>query len=101
MCITRKRPAVVWMHKLIPYAMLTLYVRTGCPYCKKVLDVLHEDTELSYDVRNIADPKNLEKLMEYGGQQQTPFLHGEEEGINMYESASIIDALHARFGIEE
>lgn len=77
--------------------MLTLYVKTGCPYCKKVLDEL-QDMDASYDVRNVADPENLQQLMEYGGQKQEPFLYSKEEDVNMYESENIIRYLHERFG---
>jgi len=75
--------------------MLILYTKTGCPYCKKVLDKL-EELGTSFDERNIADEKNLHELIEKGGKRQVPFLIDEERGISMYESDDIVQYLVSR-----
>lgn len=68
--------------------MLTLYVRTGCPYSAKVLATV-EALEVPVDLRNIADPGMMEELLERGGKDQVPFLWGEDGEVNIYESDSI------------
>ena len=41
--------------------MLTLYVRTGCPYCAAVIHKL-EELGLSWEEKNVADPKIAEEM---------------------------------------
>ncbi len=50
----------------------TLYVKTGCPYCKAAMDYL-DGNKIAYekvDVRG-SDP-NMKKLQEVSGQTKTP-----------------------------
>ncbi len=72
--------------------MKILYTKTGCPFCKKVLDAAQE-LGIILQERDIADPKNLAELMEKGGKRQVPFLIDEEKGISMYESGDIVEYL--------
>ncbi|MBI2108670.1 MAG: glutathione S-transferase N-terminal domain-containing protein [Parcubacteria group bacterium] len=75
--------------------MLILYVKTGCPFCAKVLRAAAE-IGITLDERNIADEKNLADLMEKGGKRQVPFLVDEEKGVSMYESDDIVKYLESR-----
>jgi len=77
--------------------MLILYTKTGCPFCRWVLEKLME-LEVSFEERNIAEHNNLHELLEKGGKQQVPFLVDEEKGVSMYESEDIIEYLEKRYG---
>jgi glutathione S-transferase len=77
--------------------MLTLYVRTGCPYCAEVLEEALE-MGIEFDMKNIATPGIEEELEARGGKMQVPYLIDSETGKEMYESDAIITYLHERFG---
>jgi len=68
--------------------MLTLYVKTGCPYCAAVLHKLDE-LDISFEEKNIADEAVAEELIAKGGKRQVPFLVDSERGTMLYESADI------------
>lgn len=68
--------------------MLTLYRRTGCPYCLKVLDTANE-LGLTLEEKLIDDPKVAAELVARGGKQQVPYLVDSERHVEMYESADI------------
>ena len=76
--------------------MLTLYVKTGCPFCHKVLDVGRELT-LSFDEKNIADDTVAAELVARGGKRQVPYLVDSERNVEMYESGDISDYLRAQY----
>ncbi len=80
------------------FHMLTLYVRTGCPFCEKVLEV-GETLNVEFELKNIKDSEVAEELQERGGKIQTPYLVDHEHDTEMYESDDIIDYLHQRFSI--
>lgn len=67
--------------------MITLFIRTGCPYCEKVRAVL-EKHALMYETKNIANETVLKELIQEGGKQQVPFLVDGE--ARMYESGDIV-----------
>jgi len=69
-----------------------LYVKTGCPWCKKVLDFADQHG-IEFELRNIADAGVAEELIKRGGKRQVPYLVDEEKKIEMYESADIIEYL--------
>lgn len=69
--------------------MLTLYVKTGCPYCAKVLAEAAL-LNIEFDQRNVADPGVAEELIARGGKLQAPYLVDAERGTEMYESDDII-----------
>lgn len=71
---------------------IILYVRTGCPYCAKVLEALKR-LRVGCELRNIENPKVAEELIALGGKQQVPFLVDRERGVEMYESGDIIKYL--------
>ena len=74
--------------------MLTLYIKTGCPFCHKVLTV-GEDLGISFEQKNIADDAVAAELIARGGKRQVPYLVDSERGVEMYESADIISYLRA------
>ncbi len=69
--------------------MLTLYVKTGCPFCIKVLEAGRK-LGIAFEEKNIADAKILEELIEKGGKQQVPYLVDDATGVEMYESEDIV-----------
>jgi len=87
--------------------MITLFVKTGCPYCAKVLAAVKE-LELPYTERNISDPQNVEALVEEGGKQQVPFMEDDnktpflkDDDVEMYESDAIVAYLREKYGNTE
>ncbi len=70
--------------------MYNLYVMSGCPYCKKVINYMDENG-IAYHKFDISDSDNYNRLMELGGIEQVPFLHDEDKDVKMYESSDIIE----------
>jgi glutaredoxin 3 len=81
----------------MPNTPLTLYVKTGCPYCAKVLQA-GEELGITFDLKNVADEGISEELIARGGKKQMPYLVDEANKVEMYESDDIIDYLHQHFG---
>lgn len=79
--------------------MLTLYVKTGCPYCLKVLDTL-EELGVPFEEKNIADDAVAAELVARGGKRQVPYLVDDENDVEMYESADISTYLRERYAKE-
>ncbi len=75
--------------------MLMLYVKSGCPFCAMVIHKL-EELGLEYDEKDIAESGVGEELVARGGKRQVPYLVDAEAGIEMYESAEIVDYLDQR-----
>lgn len=76
--------------------MLTLYVKTGCPFCAKVL-IEAAMLDIEFNERNVAEPDVAGELIARGGKLQTPYLVDEERGKELYESEAIIAYLHDTF----
>ena len=77
--------------------MLKLYVKTGCPFCERVLDYASAHS-IPLQERNIYnEEQNLEELLQIGGKHQVPFLLDESAGISLYESDDIIEYLKQRY----
>lgn len=75
--------------------MITLYVKTGCPYCAKVLNALAR-LNVSYEEKNISDDAMTEELIARGGKRQVPYIvDGETE---MYESDAIVAYIEKTYG---
>jgi glutathione S-transferase len=73
--------------------MPTLYVKTGCPFCAKVLAAASE-LHITFDEKNIADPAVADELIKRGGKRQVPYLvDGDTE---MYESDAIVEYLQKK-----
>lgn len=77
--------------------MLTLYVKTGCPYCAVVLHKL-EDMQIHFEEKNIADQGVADELVARGGKRQVPYLVDNEHHVEMYESGDIVQYLEKTFG---
>lgn len=77
--------------------MITLYVKTGCQYCARVLQVVDE-LHVPVTLKNVADPGVAEELIALGGKKQEPFLIDDETGTLLYEADVIEDYLRDRFG---
>jgi glutaredoxin len=84
--------------------MLTLYVKTGCPYCAKVLECIRQNG-IQFTEKNIKDPKVVEELIGEGGKRQVPFLEDDnmtpyliDDDVEMYESDAIVKYLEGKYG---
>lgn len=78
--------------------MLNLYVKTGCPYCMRVLDA-NETIKAPLVLRNISEDAALRaELVEKGGKSQAPYLEDTDRGVAMYESNDIIEYLKENYG---
>ncbi len=87
--------------------MLTLFVKTGCPYCAKVLTWLKEH-HIPFTEKNIRDPKIVRELIDEGGKRQVPFLEDDnmtpyliDDDTEMYESDKIVAYLEKKYGTIE
>ncbi|MEM8661040.1 MAG: glutathione S-transferase N-terminal domain-containing protein [Pseudomonadota bacterium] len=82
-----------------PAALLQLYDKENCPYCRLVREAL---TELDLDAEIYPCPKNGERFRpeveERGGKAQFPYLVDPNTGVEMYESLDIIDYLFETYG---
>lgn len=76
--------------------MLELYIKTGCPYCQKVIDFAGRE-HITLTLRNIADPEILKELLRRGGKQQVPFLVDEQRHVSLYESDDIITYIQKQY----
>lgn len=76
--------------------MLTLYVKTGCPYCALVLGVVDE-LGVQVEQKNIADDAVAAELIQRGGKRQVPYLIDSEKNIEMYESDDIAEYLQKTY----
>ncbi|HUX80949.1 MAG TPA: glutathione S-transferase N-terminal domain-containing protein [Candidatus Paceibacterota bacterium] len=77
--------------------MLTLYVKTGCPFCEKVR-AASEEIGISFDeIKNIGDEAVATELVTLGGKRQVPFLVDSDYDVTMYESDDIITYLRDRY----
>ena len=74
---------------------LVLYVKTGCPFCIKVLEFA-EKNGIEFELHNIADAAVAEELIKRGGKRQVPYLVDVKNATEMYESDDIIEYLRNR-----
>lgn len=72
--------------------MFTLYVKTGCPYCNKVL-AAGEELGLEFNLKDVSDEAIETELVTRGGKRQMPYLVDGDTGVEMYESDDIIEYL--------
>jgi glutathione S-transferase len=77
--------------------MLTLFTKTGCPYCAMVIHKL-EDLGLSWEEKNIANDEVASELISLGGKRQVPYFIDHDRDTKMYESGDIVDYLERTFG---
>lgn len=76
--------------------MLTLFVKTGCSYCAKVLAVVQE-LGLTIEEKNIVDDTVAEELLSHGGKRQVPYLLDSDRDVAMYESDDIVAYLREHY----
>jgi len=76
--------------------MLTLYVKTGCPFCAHVL-AAGADLGVTFEERNIADDAIANELVARGGERQVPYLVDTDRDVEMYESGDIVEYLKAHY----
>lgn len=77
--------------------MITLYVKTNCPYSAQVLQVVDE-LNIPVTLKNIADEGVIDEMVRIGGKQQEPFLVDDETQTLLYESDVIEQYLRERYG---
>lgn len=75
--------------------MYTLFVKPGCPFCAKVLQLI-EAKGIEVTLKETTEPGVVEELIAHGGQKQVPYLIDEERGTSMYESDDIVAYLVTR-----
>jgi len=82
-----------------PEQPVQLYEFEGCPYCRKVREVLTA-LDLEADVRPCpkGGTRFRPEVRERGGKEQFPWLVDPNTGAAMYESEAIIDYRHDRYG---
>jgi glutathione S-transferase len=78
---------------------LELYEFEGCPFCRKVREML---TFLDLEVTVYPCPKGGEryrpKVVAAGGKAQFPYLIDRQQGVRLYESDAIIEHLAHSYG---
>lgn len=91
-------PTITAERRPDPKKLLELYDFEGCPYCRKVREVLCE-LDLDYLVHSVAhgSPRR-EELKKLGGKVQVPYLVDLNTQTRLYESDDIIDYLNERYG---
>lgn len=77
----------------------TLYVKTGCPYCLRVLDFAKQHG-IEFTLLNRDDSGVRDELMARGGKSQFPYLVDTKKGTEMYESEDIVDYLAKEGGLD-
>ena len=77
--------------------MLTMYVKTGCPYCGRVIRAI-DALGLDVEYKNRNDEGVVDELIERGGKAQFPYLVDSENEAEMYESKDIIIHLCKQYG---
>jgi glutathione S-transferase len=81
-----------------PARMLELYDFEGCPYCRKVREVLSE-LDLDYLEHPVAHGSPRRTILaQLGGKTQVPYLIDPNTGTRLYESDEIIDYLNETYG---
>ncbi len=74
--------------------MITLFVKTGCQYCARVLAVCHT-RDIAIEEKNIANDTVAHELIALGGKRQVPFMV--DGKTMMYESDDIAQYLEEKF----
>jgi len=75
--------------------MITLYAKTGCPFCEKAISAL-DAHGLSYTKKNIADEAVAAELISLGGKRQVPFMV--DGDMMTYESGVIVEYVEETYG---
>ena len=75
--------------------MYTLYVKPGCPFCVKVLQVV-EEQNIPVEIKETIEEGVVDELITHGGKRQVPYLIDGVTGVAMYESDDIIAYLMSK-----
>jgi len=75
--------------------MYTLYVRSSCPFCVRVMEAI-EEQKIPIELKETTDEGVADELIAHGGKNQVPYLIDDTSGVAMYESQDIIAYLTAR-----
>ncbi|MEM7068623.1 MAG: glutathione S-transferase N-terminal domain-containing protein [Pseudomonadota bacterium] len=78
--------------------MYILYIEQGCPFGERVMAFMKKHG-IKAELRDRDIGNYAQELIARGGKRQTPYLVDEEAGVEMYESADIIDYLSRKLGI--
>ena len=78
--------------------MLNLYIKTGCPYCVRVLEANKMIKAPLTILDTYVYSELKDELVTKGGKTQVPFLEDTDRGVSMYESLDIIDYLKEQYG---
>lgn len=76
--------------------MLDLFILETCPYCKKVIDYMKENS-IKFHKFDTINSDNVLRLLSIGGKDQVPFLYNEKTNDKLYESDEIIKYLRKNF----
>lgn len=69
---------------------IILYTKTGCPWCKGVLD-LFEEKDIEFEERDARkNPDYLKELIEKSGQDKTPTLEIDGKIVAVDSDADVI-----------
>jgi glutathione S-transferase len=91
-------PVITAAQRPDPAQLLDLFEFEGCPYCRKVREILCE-LDLDYKVHPVAHGSpGRAALRKLGGKVQVPFLVDPNTGVQMYESDDINAYLNATYG---
>lgn len=79
--------------------MIKLFVKEGCPYCRKVISKINElnlKEGIDYGLTDAAPGTHGRTvILERGGKSQVPFMI--DDDVYMYESGNIIKYIQAKF----
>ena len=91
-------PRITAEQRRDPEQLLELYDYEGCPFCRRVREVLCE-LDLDYLAHPVAhgSPRR-DELVSAGGKMQVPYLIDRNTGTSLYESSDIIAYLNDTYG---
>lgn len=85
-----------------PKEPIIMYEFEGCPYCKKVREVITLlDLEVLFYPCPKGGPTYRLKAKALGGKTQFPYMVDPNTGTSMYESSDIIEYLYSNYGPQE
>jgi glutaredoxin 3 len=76
--------------------MITIFVKTGCPYCERVLAALTV-YNVAFEEKNIANEAVARELVEKGGKVQVPYII--DGDVSLYESDEIVAYIEKKYGM--
>lgn len=77
--------------------MLTLYYRSTCPFCRRVMAVI-DRLELEVEMKDVTESEIEAELIASTGKKQVPYLVDAEKNVEMFESDAIVAHLQTHYG---